>query len=119
MRSDDKKYQDDPRQYFSLCWQVELCSRLKTLSEVMDEGHFYNELESIKRYPTEFNYMEILKWIQDKTDKNGWVLKCISAATSKMNRNDWYATSMTINVAENAHALSQKDDKHLSLVGAI
>lgn len=36
-----------------------------------------------------------------------------------MNKNDWYTTSMTTNIAESAHALSQKDGKHLSLVGAI
>jgi hypothetical protein len=36
-----------------------------------------------------------------------------------MNKNDWYATSMTTNIAESAHALSRKEGKHLSLVGAI
>jgi hypothetical protein len=32
---------------------------------------------------------------------------------------DWVATSFTTNIAENAHALSQRHGKHLTLVGAI
>ena len=60
-----------------------------------------------------------MAWIQDKTGKNGWVLKCVSPATSKMKRDDWFDTSMSTNIAESAHAVSQKDGTHLSLVRAI
>jgi hypothetical protein len=57
--------------------------------------------------------------MKDKSGKRDWVLRCVSAATSLMDRDDWYGTSMSTNIAESAHALSQRDGIHLSLVAAI
>jgi hypothetical protein len=50
---------------------------------------------------------------------NPWVLQCLSIATSKMARSDWFTTSTNTNIAESAHAHSQRDGVHLSLVSAI
>ncbi len=50
---------------------------------------------------------------------NPWVLQCLSIATSKMARSDWFTTSTNTNIAESAHAHSQREGVHLSLVSAI
>jgi hypothetical protein len=43
----------------------------------------------------------------------------VSRATSEMAWDDWYSTSNTTNIAESAHAHSQRDGTHLTLVSAI
>jgi hypothetical protein len=61
----------------------------------------------------------LLNWLKNKED-NGWVLKCLSIATSEMSRDDWFATSFTTNIAEAAHAHSQREGGlRGSLVSAI
>ena len=62
---------------------------------------------------------EILNWLSDKEGKRSWVLKCVSRATTKMKRDDWNSTSDSTNLAESAHALSQRDGTKLTLVAAI
>ena len=65
------------------------------------------------------NYRGILDWLTHKEGKNEWILKCVSIATTKMNRDDWFTTSTSTNLAESAHALSQRDGTRLTLVNAI
>ena len=48
-----------------------------------------------------------------------WVLRCLGRACSKMPVEDWLTTRNDTNVAESAHALSQRHGKRLSLVSAI
>jgi hypothetical protein len=60
----------------------------------------------------------LVNWLKHK-DANPWVLNCLCFPLSSMRSVDWIATSFTTNIAESAHALSQRHGKHLTLVGAI
>jgi hypothetical protein len=44
---------------------------------------------------------------------------CLSPATTRMSKGDWYTTSNNTNVAESAHAYSQRDGTRLTLVSAV
>jgi hypothetical protein len=46
-------------------------------------------------------------------------LQCISRATTGISRSDWFSTSANTNIAESAHAQSQREGIRLSLVAAI
>src|SRR4030095_16631208 len=95
------------------------CSRLKVLPEIVLEEHFREELARVKADATESNNQEVLSWLQNKEGKNAWVLHCVSPATSRMKKDDWYSTSHSTNIAESAHAHSQRDGTRLTLVSAI
>lgn len=73
----------------------------------------------MKEIAQERNYSQLLNWLTHKEGQNEWILKCVSPATSRMNKNDWYATSMTTNRAESAHANGQRDGTHGTLIAAI
>ena len=60
----------------------------------------------------------LINWLKHK-DANPWVLVCLCYPMSSMRMTDWVATSFTTNIAESAHALSQRYGKQLTLVGAI
>jgi len=60
----------------------------------------------------------LMNWIKHK-DANPWVLTCVTFALSKMGRSDWYSTSVDTNIAESAHAQSQRDGVKLTLVTAV
>jgi hypothetical protein len=60
----------------------------------------------------------LVNWLKHK-DSNSWVLKCLCFPLTSMKPTDWIATSFTTNVAESAHALSQRYGKQLSLMAAI
>jgi hypothetical protein len=60
----------------------------------------------------------LVNWLKHK-DSNPWILNCLCFPLSSMRSIDWVATSFTTNIAESAHALSQRHGKHLTLVGAI
>jgi len=61
---------------------------------------------------------DLSNWLKDK-ERNPWVLQCISRATTEMNHTYWGETSFDTNIAESAHARTQRDGKHLTLVAAI
>jgi len=50
---------------------------------------------------------------------NPWVFRGIYFPLSNISRENWFTTGFNTNVAESAHALSQRYGKHLSLVGAV
>ena len=52
-------------------------------------------------------------------DHNPWILQCLSSATTGMNLKDWQTTSFTTNIAESAHAHSQREEIKLSLLAAV
>jgi hypothetical protein len=55
----------------------------------------------------------------NKEGDNSWILECVSRATSEMAQEDWYSTRNTTNIAESAHAHSQRDGTRLTPVTAI
>src|SRR5438552_290242 len=57
-------------------------------------------------------------WLNHK-EANPWLLTCVTFALSEMSRNDWYNTSVDTNIAESAHAQSQRDGVKLTLVTAV
>ena len=84
------------------------------LSEVFDK-----ELEDIKQIAEKTQNTLILNWLRNKSGTNSWVLRCINWTKTKMNRDDWFSTSFTTNIAESAHAVSQRYGVRLTLVAAI
>jgi hypothetical protein len=67
---------------------------------------------------TEKPHEPLVNWLRHK-DANPWVLKCLCFPLTSMNAMDWIETSFTTNIAESAHALSQKYGKQMTLMGAI
>ena len=61
---------------------------------------------------------KLLDWLDHKR-ANPWILTCICPATTKMSREDWFSTSSSTNIAEGAHAHSQRDGVKLTLVSAV
>lgn len=92
---------------------------MKNLHNVITEDDFWGELEAIKQRASNLGFNEIVNWIQNKIGKNIWVLKCVCSATSKMSKDDWRDTNHSTNLAEAAHALSQREGVRMSLVGAV
>src|SRR5271169_2879799 len=82
------------------------------------EDQFSSALTYIKEQAKNKNIKELLDWLKNK-DSNPWILQCLNPATSKMSMEDWFTTSHNTNIAEAAHAISQIEGKHLSLVAAI
>src|SRR5438045_8140175 len=82
------------------------------------EDQFSSALIYIKEQAKNKNIKELLDWLKNK-DSNPWILQCLNPATSKMSMEDWFTTSHNTNIAEVAHAISQIEGKHLSLVAAI
>jgi uncharacterized protein (DUF4415 family) len=70
--------------------------------------------ETLKQEPHE----ALVNWLRHK-DANPWVLRCLCFPITSMNAMDWIDTSFNTNIAESAHALSQKYGKQLTLMGAI
>lgn len=60
----------------------------------------------------------LVNWLKHK-DSNPWILQSLCYPLSLMKATDWIETSFTTNIAESAHALSQRHGKQLTLVGAI
>jgi hypothetical protein len=60
----------------------------------------------------------LLDWLDHKR-ANRWILTCSSRATTGMSHSDWYSTNSNTNIAESAHAQSQREGKNLTLVSAI
>jgi hypothetical protein len=60
----------------------------------------------------------LINWLKHK-DSNPWIFKCLCYPLTSMNAMDWIETSFTTNIAESAHALSQKYGKQMTLMGAI
>jgi len=82
--------------------------------ESLDAALSIVRAETLKDKPLE----ALVNWLQHK-DSNPWVLKCLCFPLTSMNAIDWIETSFTTNIAESAHALSQKYGKQMSLMGAI
>jgi hypothetical protein len=100
----------------SLANILEICNDLRVLPEVLFPDDASNLLSTIREKAV--NMKVLVNWLDHK-DKNPWVLKCLSYGSTKMSRADWFSTSFTTNIAESAHAQSQRDGVRLSLVGAI
>jgi hypothetical protein len=79
---------------------------------------FYGILQSVRDQAEKQEITHLLNWFEHK-DRNPWILQCLSLATSKMSPSDWYSTSVNTNISESAHANSQRDGTHLSLVAGI
>ena len=43
----------------------------------------------------------------------------VSRATTEMSHSDWYSINSSTNIVESAHAQSQREGKHLTLVSTI
>jgi hypothetical protein len=89
------------------------------LPSILTRHDFWNTLQYVKDKAIEINSTSIINWLKNKEGDNSWVLECVCAATSEMSRRDWYSTSHTTNIAESAHAHSQRDGTRLTLVSAI
>jgi hypothetical protein len=61
---------------------------------------------------------ELNDWLKHKAD-NPWIFQGLCFPLSNMSHESWFTTRFNTNVAEAAHAMSQRSGKHLSLVGAI
>jgi hypothetical protein len=85
----------------------------------MEREQFWSLLDHVKEKATQMKDESVLNWLKNKEGDNSWVLKCVSRATSKMAWGDWYSTSYTTNIAESAHAHSQRDGTRLTLVSAV
>jgi hypothetical protein len=57
-------------------------------------------------------------WLKHKDD-NPWIFQGLCFPLSNMSHENWFTTRFNTNVAEAAHAMSQRWGKQLSLVGAI
>src|ERR1700734_3313412 len=86
---------------------------------IPDETQFWSLLDHVRQEAEKVDDTSILNWLRNKSGENSWVLECLSLATSKMNRQDWFTTSANTNVAEAAHALSQAHGTRLTLVSAV
>jgi len=80
--------------------------------------HFDNILHSVRQIAETKDIKELNNWLNHK-DANPWILECISLATTGISKEDWRGTSMDTNIAESAHALSQRHGVRLSLLSAI
>lgn len=60
----------------------------------------------------------LTNWLHHK-DSNPWIFRCICYPLTSMHPLDWVDTSFHTNIAESAHALSQRYGKQLTLMGAI
>ena len=95
-----------------------LCNKLRDIPTVMLRDHYNNILSSVRQAAEAANLKLLLNWLDHK-DHNPWILQCLSFATTGISRRDWFSTSATTNIAESAHAQSQRDGTRLSLVAAI
>ncbi len=106
----------------SLCIQyiliIELCDKLRVLPHVTQKKVYLETLYEVQTIAESQQLTVLLNWLKHK-DNNPWVLKCLSRATTEMSEHDWKTTSFTTNIAESAHALSQREGKKLSLLAAI
>ena len=75
-------------------------------------------MEEIRKLATRQQFTRLLNWLRHK-DQNPWIFQCLSRATTKMNHRYWDTTSNSTNIAESAHALSQRHGTNLTLVAAI
>ena len=88
------------------------------IPELIILDHVHNILMRAREFAVNNSNDVLMNWIKHK-DANPWVLTCITFALSKMGRSDWYSTSVDTNIAESAHAQSQRDGVKLTLVTAV
>jgi hypothetical protein len=98
---------------------LELCNLLYDLPSMVDRNDFWSLLKHVKDQATKGNNVHLLNWLKNKEGDNSWILECLSRATSEMSPADWYSTSHTTNIAESAHAYSQRSGTRLNLVSAV
>jgi len=97
---------------------LEICARLVELMDFVRAQHFDNALIEIQNIAIELGNKHLTNWLEYKV-KNPWIFQCLSRATTMMNATYWMDTSFTTNIAESAHAQSQRDGTKLTLVAAI
>lgn len=97
---------------------LELCNDLRVLPEVLSEGDFDFCFNDVRAKAEARDIKQLLNWFKHK-DSNPWILSGISLAKTKMSRADWFSTSFTTNIAESAHANSQREGVRLTIVSAI
>ena len=100
----------------SLANILDICNDLRVLPEALFAEDVGKILGMVRQKAPDTK--ALINWFDHK-DRNPWVLKCLSFGSTMMSRADWFATSFTTNIAESAHAQSQRDGIRLSLVGAI
>src|SRR5436309_2288719 len=97
---------------------VEICDDLCLIPHVTLQDHVDNILASTYEFAEKTNNKKLQDWLNHKK-VNPWILTCVTIALSSMNRQDWYSTSVDTNIAESAHAQSQRLGVKLTLVTAV
>ena len=85
----------------------------------MEKETYWNILQYVKSEAAKIKDTYILDWLKSKEGMNRWSLECLSWATTEMKRDDWFSTSFSMNIAESAHAYSQREGTRLSLVSTV
>ena len=80
--------------------------------------YVHNILIRVREFAINNSNDVLMNWIKYK-DANPWILTCVTFALSKIGLSDWYSTSVDTNIAESAHAQSQRDGVKLTLVTAV
>jgi hypothetical protein len=99
------------------------------IPNTLTQDHFYEIMATVRKRADELDLPILSNWLNHK-DKNPWILQGLSIAitginnkkqffTIGVNREDWKETSFTTNIAESAHAQSQREGKHLTLLTAL
>jgi hypothetical protein len=97
---------------------IEICTTLRMIPELVISEHVDNVIAKARAFAESTNNETLRNWIKHK-DANPWVLTCLTLALSQMSRSDWFSTSVDTNIAESAHAQSQRDGVKLTLVTAV
>jgi len=95
-----------------------ICKDLCDLPDVFLKDHYDNLLFTVRQKAEDTQNEALLNWLEHK-DRNPWILQCLSPATTQMSRADRFSTSTSTNIAELAHATSQREGTRLTLVAAI
>lgn len=93
---------------------------MKIIPEVQSREAFDGIMSRVREHallPTSYQ-KQLSDWLKHK-DNNPWIFQGLCLPLSNMSRENWFTTRFNTNVAESAHAKSQRYGKHLSLVGAI
>jgi hypothetical protein len=93
---------------------------LRIIPEVQSKEAFLGIMSRVREHallPTRYK-KQLGDWLKHKED-NPWIFQGLCFPMSNMSHESWFTTRFNTNVAESAHAMSQRSGKQLSLVGAI
>ena len=97
---------------------IEICDDLRLIPHVTLQDHVDNILATTNEFVEKTDNKKLQDWLSHKK-ANPWILNCVTLALSRMNRNDWYSTSVDTNIAESSHAQSKLSGVKLTLVTAV